>query len=287
MDLCLLQVHAHPDDEASKGAATTAKYAAEGVRNVLVCCTGGEAGEVLNPAIDSPEVRGNLAAIRMDELQASTRILGYAAVHLLGYHDSGMPDTQANARPDNFANAPLDEAIGKLVKIIRAERPQVIVGYADDRQFYPHPDHIRVHEITVPAFEAAGDPAQYPEAGEPWQPLKLYYTGFSPRRLHALNKAYKDQGLESPFEKWFENGFPQEWDKAFTTYVNVSGFLEKRTQALLAHKTQVDPQGFWFRLPDEVVAEVFPYEEFMLAKSLVESSIPEDDLFAGVRAGAQ
>jgi mycothiol S-conjugate amidase len=283
MDLSLLQVHAHPDDEASKGAATTAKYAAEGVRNVLVCCTGGEAGDILNPTLDSQEVRDQLPALRMEELKASTEILGYAAVHLLGYHDSGMPETETNARPDNFANAPLDEAIGKLVKIIRAERPHVIIGYAEDREFYPHPDHIRVHEVTVPAFEAAADPDQFPEAGEPWRPVKLYYTGFSPRRLRVLNQAYKDQGLESPFEKWFERGFPAEWEEAFTTYVNVTGFLEKRTQALLAHKTQVDPEGFWFRLPDEVVADVFPFEEFILAKSLVETAIPEDDLFAGIR----
>lgn len=283
MDLCLLQVHAHPDDEASKGGATTAKYAAEGIRSVLVCCTGGEAGDVLNPALDTQEVKDRLPAMRMDELKASTEILGYSAVHLLGYHDSGMPETEANSRPDNFANAPLDEAVGKLVRIIRAERPQVVVGYAEDREFYPHPDHIRVHEITVPAFEAASDANRYPEAGEPWQPLKLYYTGFSPRRLRVLDQAYKDNGMESPFTTWFERGFPAEWENAFTTYVNVTGFLEKRTQALLAHRTQVDPEGFWFRLPDEVVAEVFPYEEFILAKSLVETVTPEDDLFVGIR----
>lgn len=283
MDFCLLQVHAHPDDEASKGAATTAKYAAEGIRNVLVTCTGGEAGEVLNPTLDSQEVRDNLPELRMEELKASTDILGYAAVHLLGYHDSGMPDTEPNKRPDNFANAPLEEAVGKLVKIIRHEKPQVVIGYADDRQFYPHPDHIRVHEIGLAAFDAAGKADSYPDAGEPWQPLKLYYTGFSPRRVRALNQAYKDLGLESPFEKWFERSLPQAWENAFTTYVNVAPFLEKRTQALLAHKTQVDPEGFWFRLPDEVVAEVFPYEEFILAKSLVESAIPEDDLFSGIR----
>ncbi|HEX6513042.1 MAG TPA: PIG-L family deacetylase, partial [Chloroflexota bacterium] len=183
MDLCLLAVHAHPDDEASKGAATTAKYVAEGIRSVLVCCTGGEAGEVLNKAIDTPVVRQNLASIRMDELRASAEILGYSAVHLLGYHDSGMPETETNARADNFANAPFDEAVGRLVRIIRLERPQVVLGYADDRQFYPHPDHIRVHEVTDAAFDAAGDAARFPEAGAPWQPLKLYYTGFSPRRL--------------------------------------------------------------------------------------------------------
>src|SRR5581483_9464720 len=161
MDFCMLAVHAHPDDEASKGAATTAKYVAEGVRAVLVCCTGGEAGDVLNPAMDTPEVKANIAQLRLAELKASTDIIGYSAVHMLGYHDSGMPETETNARPDNFANAPLEEATAKLVTIIRAERPQVMLTYAEDREFYPHPDHIRVHEVSVAAFEAAGDPERF------------------------------------------------------------------------------------------------------------------------------
>jgi len=171
--LCLLQVHAHPDDEASKGAGTTARYAAEGVRNVLVCCTGGEAGDILNPAVEHPGSPEAMHALRMAELDESVRVLGYDALHLLGYHDSGMPDTETNARPDNFANAPLDEAVERLVRIIRSERPQVIITYRDDRNFYPHPDHIRVHDISGPAFDAAGDPEAYRDSGAAFQPSKL------------------------------------------------------------------------------------------------------------------
>lgn len=285
--LCLLTVHAHPDDEASKGSGTVARYASEGIRTVLVCCTGGEAGDILNPAMDRPEVRERLAEIRMEELRASTRIIGYSAVHLLGYHDSGMAGTETNARPDNFANAPLEEATGRLVNIIRQERPQVMVTYADDREFYPHPDHIRVHEVSLAAFEAAADPARYPELGPPWQILKMYYTGFSPRRIKTLDQAYKDRGEESPYARWFERGFREEWEERFTTYVDVGAFIERRGKALLAHQTQVDPQGFWTRLPDEVVRQVFPWEEFGLVRSLVDTRVPagqkEDDLFAGIR----
>lgn len=288
-ELCLLQVHAHPDDEASKGSGVTAKYSAEGVRCVLVCCTGGEAGDILNPAMERPEVRENLPAIRLGELEASTAALGYAAVHLLGYHDSGMPGTEVNERPDNFANAPLDEAVERLVRIIRLERPQVVVTYHEDREFYPHPDHIRVHEISVPAFEAAGDPDRFPGAGEPWQPLKLYYVGWSLRRLKALDAAFRAHGEESPFASWFERGFPDR-DDTFTTLVDVGDFLHKRREALLAHRTQVDPNGFWTRLPDDVIREVFPWEEYTLARSLVDPGVPdgepEPDLFAGLRAGA-
>lgn len=287
LPLCLLQVHAHPDDEASKGSGTNARYAAEGVRTVLVCCTGGEAGDILNPAADTPEIRADLPAVRLAELRASARVLGYDAVHLLGYHDSGMPGTEHNARPDNFANAPLDEAVGRLVRIIRAERPQVIITYHEDREFYPHPDHIRVHEISVPAFDAAGDPERFPEAGEPWQPSKLYYTGWSLRRIKALDAAFRARGEESPYRAWFERGFPDRDDR-FTTMIDVSDHLRHRREALLAHRTQVDPNGFWMRLPDDVVREVFPWEEFSLARSLVDTGVadgePETDLFAGVRS---
>jgi mycothiol S-conjugate amidase len=287
--LRLLSVHAHPDDEASKGAATVAKYAAENIRGVLVCCTGGEEGEILNPAVDTPETRENLHEVRMQELQDSVDAIGYQQLYMLGYRDSGMKDSEANAHPGNFANAPLDEAVEKLVRIIRDERPQVIITYGDDSKFYPHPDHIRVHEISGPAFDAAGDPNAFPDAGEPWQPLKMYYTGWSAKRIRALHDAFIARGEESPYAQWFDReGFDEREGDHFTTYVDVSDFLHKRREALLAHRTQVDPEGFWMRLPDDVVREVFPWEEFVLARSLVDTGVAEgdaeDDLFAGLRA---
>jgi mycothiol S-conjugate amidase len=288
--LCLLQVHAHPDDEASKGAGTTSKYAAEGVRNVLVCCTGGEAGDILNPAVDTPETRANLFEVRMTELRNSVDALGYESLHMLGYHDSGMPDTETNARPDNFANAPLDEAVERFVRIIRAERPQVIITYRDEQNFYPHPDHFRVHEISGPAFDAAGDPDAFPDAGEPWQPSKLYYVSWSIARVKALHQAYLDRGEESAYTSWFERGFDTDRKDEFTTLIDVGDFLHKRRESLLAHRTQVDPEGHWMRLPDSVIREVFPWEEFTLVRSLVDNGVAEgefeDDLFAGLRAGA-
>ena len=286
-----MQVHAHPDDEASKGSGTTARYAAEGVRNVLVCCTGGEAGDILNPAVKHPGSPEALHEMRMAELRESVRVLGYDALHLLGYHDSGMPDTEDNARPDNFANAPLAEAVGRLVRIIREERPQVIITYRDEQNFYPHPDHLRVHEISGPAFELAGDPEAYPELGPPWQPAKLYYVGWSIARVKALHETYLARGEESPYTSWFERGFDTDRVDDFTTLIDVGDFLYKRREALLAHRTQVDPEGFWMRLPDDIVRQVFPWEEFILARSLVDvPSSPgeyEDDLFAGVRENAR
>jgi mycothiol S-conjugate amidase len=286
--LCLLSVHAHPDDEASKGAGTVAKYAAQGVRTVLVCCTGGEAGDILNPAMDTEEVRADLHAVRMRELERATSIIGYTDVELLGYRDSGMPGTPFNEDPRCFAKADLDEAVAKLVGIIRRTRPQVIITYADDQQGYPHPDHLRVHDITLPAFDAAADPSMYPSAGggaEPWQPLKLYYSAWSRARMVAMHEKFLELGLESPFDqRWFER--PSQ-DHRITTKIDVSDHMDVRREALLAHATQIDPSSpFWFGLPPDVARTVYPVEDYVRARSLVpvdESGI-EDDLFAGVRA---
>lgn len=279
--LRLLSVHAHPDDEASKGSSLVARYVQQGVGATLVCCTGGELGEVLNPAMDRPEVHADLPGVRLAELQASAAVIGYDRVDLLGYRDSGMPDNEANADPANFANAPLDEAVGKLVAIIRRDRPQVIITYSDDQGGYPHPDHLKVHAITVPAFERAGDPAWYPDAGEPFTPLKLYYTIWSRARVLALHEAFLDLGLKSPFDQAWLDRFGQ--DDRITTKVYVGGHYGVRKAALLAHATQVDPDSsFWFGLPDDVAAGVWPYDEYILAASRVATDLPEDDLFAGV-----
>jgi mycothiol S-conjugate amidase len=280
--LCLLTVHAHPDDEASKGAGTVARYRAEGVRTVLVCCTGGEEGEILNPAMDRPEVIENLAEVRRAELAAAADAIGYDEVVMLGYRDSGMPESEANARPEAFANAPLDESVGRLVEIIRRERPQVIVTYNDDQAGYPHPDHLMVHDISLPAFDRAGDATWRPELGEPWQPSKLYYTVWSRARIEKMHAKMLELGIESPFdEKWFER--PSQDDR-ITTSIGLEGHAHVRREALLAHATQIDPTSpFWFGLPPEVEQTVHPFDEYVLAQSRVESTIPEDDLFAGLR----
>jgi mycothiol S-conjugate amidase len=277
-----MTVHAHPDDEASKGAGTIAKAHAEGVRTVLVCCTGGEAGDILNPAMDTEEVRARLHDVRMEELAEATRIIGYDEVLMLGYRDSGMPDTEANLDPDCFAQAPLDEAVGRLVQAIRAERPHVLMTYADDQEGYPHPDHLRVHEISIEAFEAAGDPERYPELGEPWQPLKLYYMLWSRARVVAMHERFLALGLESPFdEKWFER---PSHDDRITTTIDIGDFMDVRPEALKAHRTQIDPtSAFWFGLPPDEARTVHPWDEYELARSLVDSPVPEDDIFAGVR----
>jgi mycothiol S-conjugate amidase len=293
--LTLLTVHAHPDDEASKGAPTVAKYAAEGVHTVLVCCTGGEEGDLQNPSLRAegqpfhgltPEQeKAKVVAMRPMELAESARIIGFDEVVMLGYRDSGMPDSPANQHPESFHMADLDEAVGRLVAEIRRTRPQVLITYGDDQRGYPHPDHLRVHDISVLAFDRAGDPEWYPELGEPFQPSKMYYSTWSRARTIAVHERLLERDGKSPFdEKWFAR---PDQDARVTTRVDISEHQFARSAALRAHATQVDPgEGWWFALADSELNEIYPWEDWILARSLV-GPIPEgpteDDLFAGVR----
>ncbi|HET8583167.1 MAG TPA: mycothiol conjugate amidase Mca [Jatrophihabitans sp.] len=286
--LRLMAVHAHPDDESSKGAATMARYVDEGVDVLVVTCTGGERGSILNPALkDRKDIEDNISEIRRMEMDRARAILGIRQ-HWLGFVDSGLPEGDPlPPLPEGcFGLAPLDEAVERLVREMREFRPHVVTTY-DEYGGYPHPDHVRCHEISVAAFDAAPDPDRFPDAGETWQPLKLYYdVGFSVERTQALHAAMIEQGLESPFAEWFERR--KKWDgqrrpPKITTQVPAADWFERRDAALLAHATQVDPNGWFFSIPLDLQREVWPTEDFELARSLVDSAIPEDDLFAGIR----
>jgi mycothiol S-conjugate amidase len=283
-ELRLMAVHAHPDDESSKGAAAMAKYVADGADVLVVTCTGGERGSVLNKTMDRPDVWENIAEIRRAEMDKAREILGVRQAWL-GFVDSGLPEGDPlPPLPEGcFALADFDEAVGRLVSLIREFRPQVMTTY-DENGGYPHPDHIMCHKISVAAFDAAGDPDRYPDLGEPWQPLKLYYnTGFNKARMIALHEGMLAAGLESPYTEWLEKWDERE-DKGdrTTTRVPAGDYFEIRDDALRAHATQVDPEGWWFKVPISVQQQVWPTDDFQLVRSLVDSPVPEDDLFAGV-----
>jgi mycothiol S-conjugate amidase len=288
--LRMMTVHAHPDDESSKGAATCARYVDEGREVVVVTCTGGERGSILNPAMNRPGVLDDMPAIRRAEMARAAEILGVSH-RWLGYVDSGLPEGDPlPPLPEGcFALGDLDEQVGTLVAVIRELRPHVLVTY-DERGGYPHPDHIRCHEISVAAFDAAGDPDRYPEAGEPWQPLKLYYShGFSRARMEAFHAALLERGLESPYGEWLANWSSDTPDPGarVTTRVQCADWFPVRDKALLAHATQIDPESRWFLVPEDLQREVWPTEDYELVRTLVESSLPEDDLFAGIEVFAQ
>jgi mycothiol S-conjugate amidase len=282
--LRLLHVHAHPDDESSKGAASTAKYVAEGVEVLVATCTGGERGSILNPAMNRPDVLANLTTIRRDEMEQARHILGVEQVWL-GFTDSGLPEGDPPPPlPDGcFARLDLDVAVAPLVKVIRQFQPHVLTTY-DETGGYPHPDHIMCHRIGVAAFDAAADPDAFPELGRPWQTLKLYYSfTFHRARMVALDRAMADRGQSSPYAERLRD-WPDDPERAarITTRVPCADYFGVRDRALLAHATQVDPDGPWFSVPLDVQIEAWPTEDWQLVRSLIETELPEDDLFAGV-----
>ncbi|AZA11103.1 mycothiol conjugate amidase Mca [Corynebacterium gerontici] len=283
----LLAIHAHPDDESSKGAATMAKYAAEGNEVMVLTCTGGERGDILNPAMNKPGVLENISAIRKEEMARAIAAIG--AKHAwLGYVDSGLPegDPLPPLPEGSFALADTDEIVAKVVAVIREFRPHVIITY-DENGGYPHPDHLKVHEVSMLAWERAGDEQYRPELGPAWKPLKLYYThGFIRQRMEMFHNLLLEQGRPSPYtdilERWKAN--KADVMARVTTQVHVAEYFDQRDEALRAHATQIDPAGTFFATPVDVQQRLWPTEEFELAATRVTTSIPEDDLFAGIEA---
>jgi len=283
--LRLMAVHAHPDDESSKGAATLAKYSAAGAGVMVVSCTGGERGEILNPkyqVTDEP-----MSEVRKREMARAADILGVDHVWL-GYQDSGYhegpPETWELPEGCFGALDPRAETEA-LVRLVRTFRPHVMITY-DEQGGYPHPDHIRCHVVSVGAFEASADPDAFPDAGEPWQVLKLYYHGgFSRARLRAVNEAVRARTGEGPFDEWIahmDERNRSDRSEKITTRIAASEYFGVRDAALRAHETQIDPDAHWFAIPHDIEAQAWGTDDYELARSLVDSPLPEDDLFAGV-----
>jgi mycothiol S-conjugate amidase len=284
-ELRLMAVHAHPDDESSKGAATMARYADQGARVMVVSLTGGERGDILNPAMDLPEVHGRIAEIRRDEMAKAAAILGVEH-EWLGFVDSGLPEGDPlPPLPEGcFALVPLVESTERLVRVIREFKPHVVTTY-DENGGYPHPDHIRCHEVSVAAYEAAGDYRLFPDAGTPWNVSKLYYNhGFLRKRMQLIQDEFAKHGQEGPFGKWLKDWDPEMdvLDDRITTRVACAKYFTQRDEALLAHATQIDPKGAFFRTPIEWQQRLWPTEEYELARARIPVKLPEDDLFAGI-----
>ncbi len=283
MSLRLLHVHAHPDDESSKGAATTAYYVAQGVEVVVATCTGGERGSILNPKLDSPENWRSLPALRRAEMARAAEILGIRQVWL-GYVDSGMPEPGEELPLDAFARLDPEQAAEPLVKVIREFRPQVLTTY-DENGGYPHPDHIMCHRVSMAAVAAAADPTAWPGLGEPWQVAKVYYDMSLHRgRYAALDAAMHDAGLGRPYAEWLADWTEDaERHARLTTFVPCADYFDVRNAALLAHATQIDPEGSWFAVPLPIQQAGWPTEDYQLVRSTVPVELPESDLFAGLR----
>ena len=284
--LTLMIVHAHPDDEVIGSGGTFARYSEEGIRTVLVTATLGEEGEIVVPDLNTPEVKARLAEVRREELRNATTIIGIAHQEFLGYRDSGMAGTPSNEHPECFHQADLEDATGRLVKLIRAYRPQVIVSY-NTHGGYGHPDHIACYKVTQAAFAAAADPARYPEAGPAWAPAKLYEMN-RPRELtRQAWERMRERGLKTPLDNpnyKIENFTAP--DELITTTIDVANYMPLKRAALLTHRTQIAGDGPFLSMPEDLARDWFGVEYF----TLVDSRVPmpprdgyESDLFAELR----
>jgi mycothiol S-conjugate amidase len=283
--LRLLAVHAHPDDESSKGAATYAYYRSLGADVMVVSCTGGERGDIQNPALSETAMADrDMAGLRRIEMERARAVLGIQH-RWLGYLDSGLPEDGEPLQPQSFAMTPLEISGVPLVKVIREFRPHVVVTY-DENGGYPHPDHIRTHEVTLWAIDAAADAGRLPEWGDAWRVAKLYYDRtMSVQRFSAVFAAITAADPAHPLlpaltemSSWMS----QRPESRITTRVPAGDFFDARDAALRAHASQVPPDSPFFYWPNDIQRAAWPSEDFELVESTVETSIPEDDLFAGI-----
>lgn len=282
--LTLLAIHAHPDDEVFGTGGVFARAADEGMRTVLICATGGEEGEIRDPARDTPEEHARLAETRAEELRRSTKILGIEELHFLGYRDSGMLGTPANERAGNFLRADRDEVIRRVVRFIRQLRPDVLVTY-DERGGYGHPDHVTAHQVTTAAAEVAGISDRYPELGLPVWSVPKYYNSANPRsRWHWIGEQMRARGIapestdsDYDFEAYLTP------DELVTTRIDVSSYVPRKHAALREHETQVSQDDWLNSMPHDLTEFLLGTESFIRVWSTVPVSDPETDLFAGLR----
>jgi LmbE family N-acetylglucosaminyl deacetylase len=278
-DFTLMAVHAHPDDEAIGTGGILAKYADAGIRTILGYGTRGEAGEILNPEFVplSPEL--SIKEIRALELEKAVKVLRVESVHFLGYRDSGIAGSPDNLHQQAFAGADLKEAAGRLVEIIRRTRPHVIVTY-NEKGVYGHPDHIMANRVTLQAFHSANDPQfECSQDLDPWRPSKLYYTAIPIKRLRMLYEMTLERGEEPEFDPE-TLGTPEE---RITTIIDVREYLSQKLEALYGHQSQIGPDSFFRRLPEELREEAFGYEHFVCVKGCTPTDGKEKDFFEGLR----
>ena len=282
--LTIMAVHAHPDDECLGTGGSLARYSQEGLRTILVTATCGEEGEIVDPDMDEETVRPRLGKVRLAELKEACQTLRIETSYVLGYRDSGMEGMPENEHPACFAQVDFDVATGRLVRIMREERPHVITCY-NEHGGYGHPDHIQVNRTTVAAFHAAGDPTRYPEQGlPPWQPQKLYYLAYPRSYILTRYEVMRSMGDETPMDRPdFDPNRVGTPDEDITSRINVRDFIGLKTQALWCHRSQVPRDWWYFRISHAILAERFNEECFILVTSYVASDEREGDLFAGLR----
>ena len=312
-DITIMAVHAHPDDEVVFTGGTLLLYHRRGVKTVLVTATGGEEGEIHDPDLDPEASRPRLRDIRLGELQRGIALLEIDHLELLGYRNSGMAGTDANADPTNFHNAGLDEVTRKLVMLVRRYKPQIMITY-DEFGAYGHPDHIKCNVATHAAFDKAGDPSYAPELGQPWTPLSFYYTHWNDEGFEKARAIFAERGIRngpstekrsaltptlstrarrkrwpstSSKKKSTKEAPAEEKPPAYvppptTTRIDVRAVATEKMTSARQHRTQFDPNGLFNSIPDDIVPIIFGEEHYSLVQSRTPAPDQEDDMLAGL-----
>lgn len=284
-DLTFMAVRAHPDDECFTVGGTLARYSGEGVNTVVLICTGGENGDIVDEELNTPESKARLGEIRHEELERSCAILGVHHLEMLGYRDSGMAETPENDDPRSFNKAELEEAAGRLVRHIRKYRPHVVVTDNEEGS-YGHPDHIMCNKVTVASVERAADPDFRPDLGDAYQVPKLYYTAFAHFQVLQTWKEMRELGLEMPWRNEEDGDAEPTWglpDDEIGAVLDVHEELQKKIDSLLAHRSQIKPDMWMLQLPRDVLAGFLGVEVFQRIRSVVRIDARETDLLDGLR----
>lgn len=279
--LRVLAVHAHPDDESVCSGTLLARVAADGGRTSVITCTDGGAATIFGEGMATEENYRNQARIRAGELKQALDHLGVERRLTLPYHDSGMAGEAANDAPGSFHTAGMDDAVGRVVREIRAFRPQVMVTYPPDGG-YGHPDHIKAYRVTMAAVEAAADPTRYPDLGAPWQVSSVRWSGMSRPTAAAVRERCIQAGVQDPFTSpahsaYWTRALP---DSAFDDVVDGRDIWASMVKpAVEAHRTQMPPDWPMLILPADDAAQAFGREGFVIGREYRKPSIAEMRLF--------
>ena len=277
--LSVLAAFGHPDDEGFGCGGLMAMLAGRGARITMICATNGDVGEISDPALATPETLGK---VRREEMRRAMDVTGIADVRFLGYRDSGMQGTEDNEHPDSLLRAEPDQVVAQVVEVIRETQPDAVLTH-DPTGGYGHPDHVTMHRHVTDAFSLAADPAYQPtgsgRGASPWRPRLLYWVCFPRSNFRRMWQLMIDAGITPPFasQEVETIGTP---DELVTTVVDVSTYVDVKIESLNCHRTQIDPNGPFSQLPEELLRESMSTEYFAMAAP--EGANKDADLLAGL-----
>jgi LmbE family N-acetylglucosaminyl deacetylase len=267
--LTLLAVFPHPDDEAFSVGGTLARYSAEGCAVHLVTATRGEAGEIRDPSLAT---RANLPQVREQELRCACQAYGIQPPRFLDYVDGQLAIVHQG------------QAVGKLVRIIRELKPQVMITYGPEG-IYGHYDHIAVHRWASIAFDLAADASCFPEqlgsVCAPHQVSKLYYVVVPEEMVAWMSQGGQPASVMMDGVPFRMVGYRRE---QITAVLDIGDYLEAKMRGLACHATQFDASSAVEQAEQFLSSPLMRQETFVLGRSTVgQPSAVETDLFAGLR----